>query len=34
MTKEGEENPFEKWRGVAETDQTVEERMRELRGEQ
>lgn len=39
-TKEGyrieknvEENPFEKWRGVADTDESVEEKMTELRGE-
>lgn len=27
------ENRFEKWRGAAATDRTVEERMEELRGE-
>lgn len=27
------QNPFEKWRGAAETDGSVEERMAELRGE-
>lgn len=27
------ENRFEKWRGVADTDQTVAERMAELRGD-
>lgn len=26
------ENPFEKWRGVADTDKSVRERMEELRG--
>lgn len=33
IEKELDENPFEKWRGVAETDKSVEERMSELRGE-
>lgn len=33
IRKETEENPFEEWRGVAETDKSVEERMTELRGE-
>ncbi|NEU55745.1 AbrB/MazE/SpoVT family DNA-binding domain-containing protein [Halorussus sp. MSC15.2] len=33
IKKEVEANRFEKWRGVAETDETVEERMRDLRGE-
>lgn len=33
IKKETEENPFEKWRGAAKTDQSVEERMAELRGE-
>lgn len=32
IRKEVEENRFEKWRGVAETDETVEERMTDLRG--
>ena len=27
-----ETNPFEKWRGVADTEKTVKERMKELRG--
>ena len=27
-----ETNPFENWRGVADTDKTVKERMNELRG--
>lgn len=33
LRKSAEDNPFEEWRGVAEADQTVEERMKELRGE-
>ncbi|MFC4447577.1 AbrB/MazE/SpoVT family DNA-binding domain-containing protein [Halorussus aquaticus] len=33
LKKEVEEDRFEKWRGAAETDETVEERMRDLRGE-
>lgn len=33
LRKSVEDNPFEDWRGIAETDETVEERMRELRGE-
>lgn len=33
IEKEAEENPFEKWRGAAKTDKSVEERMAELRGE-
>ena len=33
LRKSTDENPFEKWRGVADTDKTVEERMKELRGE-
>ena len=33
IEKEVDENPFEKWRGTANTDQSVEERMAELRGE-
>jgi len=32
LRKSTDENPFEKWRGVADTDKTVEERMEELRG--
>jgi AbrB family looped-hinge helix DNA binding protein len=31
-TKDGE-NPFEKYRGVADSDETMPERMRRLRGE-
>lgn len=33
LKKEGDENRFEKWRGIADTNETVEERMRELRGD-
>lgn len=33
IRKTVDENRFEKWRGVAETDETVEERMRTLRGD-
>lgn len=33
LKKEADENRFEKWRGIADTDSTVEERMRELRGD-
>lgn len=33
IEKEADENPFEKWRGAANTDRSVEERMAELRGE-
>jgi len=33
VRKEVDESRFEKWRGVAETDKSVEEQMRELRGE-
>ncbi|WP_135853319.1 AbrB/MazE/SpoVT family DNA-binding domain-containing protein [Halorussus salinus] len=33
IRKEAEENPFEKWRGVADTEKSVTERMTELRGE-
>lgn len=33
IRKEVDESRFEKWRGVAETDATVEERMADLRGE-
>lgn len=33
IRKEVDENPFEKWRGASETDDSVEERMAELRGE-
>jgi len=33
LRKSAEDNPFEEWRGIAETDETVEERMKELRGE-
>lgn len=33
IKKEAEENPFEKWRGAADTEQSVTERMTELRGE-
>jgi AbrB family looped-hinge helix DNA binding protein len=33
IKKEVEDNPFEKWRGVSETDKSVEEQMTELRGE-
>lgn len=33
IEKDADENPFEKWRGAANTDQSVEERMAELRGE-
>jgi len=32
LRKSVDENPFEKWRGVADTEKTVEERMEELRG--
>jgi len=31
LRKTTDENPFENWRGVADTDKTVEERMKELR---
>lgn len=34
LRKEIQENRFEKWRGVADTDESVPERMRRLRGEQ
>lgn len=33
IRKDVDENPFEKWRGGADTDKTVEEQMNELRGE-
>lgn len=33
IRKEIDENRFEKWRGVATTETSVEERMEELRGE-
>lgn len=33
LRKQTQENPFERWRGAAETTKTVEERMEELRGE-
>lgn len=33
IEKEPDENPFEKYRGAADTDESVEERMAELRGE-
>ena len=33
VRKEIDESRFEKWRGIAETDETIEERMRTLRGE-
>ena len=33
LRKDVERNRFEKWRGVAETDRSVEDRMRELRGD-
>lgn len=33
IEKEVEKNPFEKWRGASETDESVEQRMAELRGE-
>lgn len=33
VIKKATDNPFERWRGVAETDQSVDERMRELRGD-
>ncbi|KAB7516012.1 AbrB/MazE/SpoVT family DNA-binding domain-containing protein [Halosegnis rubeus] len=33
LRKRVTENPFEKWRGAADTDATVTERMAELRGE-
>jgi AbrB family looped-hinge helix DNA binding protein len=32
IRKDIEENRFEKWRGVVDTDQTVKERMADLRG--
>jgi len=32
VRKEVEESRFEKWRGIAEADNSVEERMEELRG--
>lgn len=32
LRKSTDDNPFEKWRGVADTEKTVEERMKELRG--
>lgn len=32
VRKEVEKSRFEKWRGIAETDKSVEERMEELRG--
>jgi AbrB family looped-hinge helix DNA binding protein len=33
LTKQVDESRFERWRGVANTDQRVDERMAELRGE-
>ena len=33
LRKITDDNPFEKWRGAADTDETVEERMKKLRGE-
>lgn len=33
ILKKDTDNPFERWRGVAETDQSVDERMGELRGD-
>lgn len=33
IKKEREDNPFEKWRGTADTEKSVSERMTELRGE-
>lgn len=33
IRKRVDENPFERWRGAADADATVEERMAELRGE-
>jgi len=33
IRKEIDEDRFEKWRGVADTDETVEGRMRDLRGD-
>lgn len=33
IRKEIQENRFEKWRGVADADESVPERMRRLRGE-
>ncbi|WP_049898753.1 AbrB/MazE/SpoVT family DNA-binding domain-containing protein [Halococcus agarilyticus] len=33
IEKRVDENPFEKWRGVADTSESVEERMADLRGE-
>jgi len=33
ISKHIEENPFEKWRGVDEAEETVEEAMERLRGE-
>ncbi|MFC7157911.1 AbrB/MazE/SpoVT family DNA-binding domain-containing protein [Halomarina halobia] len=33
IRKEVDESRFERWRGAADTEATVEERMRELRGE-
>lgn len=32
LTKSVDENRFERWKGVADTDQTIEERMDALRG--
>lgn len=32
LKKRVKENPFEKWRGVADTEKTVEDRMKDLRG--
>ncbi len=31
IKKKSTDNPFERWRGKAETDKTVEERIKELR---
>jgi AbrB family looped-hinge helix DNA binding protein len=33
LRKSVEENPFDDWRGVADTETSVEERIEELRGE-
>lgn len=33
VLKKASDNPFEKWRGIAETEKSVNERMRELRGD-
>lgn len=33
LRKSTDDNPFEKWRGAVDTDETVEERMKKLRGE-